>query len=231
MDPKERLERLKDLAFAKELDDGFPSQRACIDWSDKVAGLLRFRGEYYEEFTASARYISVVGLSADLIQSALNNMISVVRRAVADLEAGENGEQPVGAKETPKVSQMKLKERIENHPVIIYAGVAIVGFGMGIGADETFRSWVPRQPAMTSAAQIPAFLDERIRQLSNAHEKRIAALQAEYLSDLREAINIAHADSNQENYRRAAEAIGQQIDKENSSFAQQISALRAVASK
>src|SRR5258708_4277215 len=43
MDANERLACLRDLAFIRELDEGFPSQRDCIDWANTVAPVLRFR--------------------------------------------------------------------------------------------------------------------------------------------------------------------------------------------
>ena len=226
MDAKERLAALKRLATIKELDEGFPSQRACIDWSNKVAPLLRFHDEYYREFTEYARFINQVGLSGTTQETALNNMISVVRRAAVDLEAG-----PLEQKETSKVSSMKLKERVENHPVVFFLTALVVGFAAGFGVAEKLHDLTPRQDTVASHTRGPEFLEERIRQLTEAHDKRLAELQAEYLSEQREAVNHGSIDSFRENHRRAAEHIGQQIDKENSSFLQQISALRGVTSK
>jgi hypothetical protein len=42
MNRKELLKKLEELYGMKEVKDGFPSQQACSDWSNKVAPFLKF---------------------------------------------------------------------------------------------------------------------------------------------------------------------------------------------
>ena len=84
MSNEEILLRLRPLARAH--GDGFKSQNECIEWSNKVAPLLRFNNDHYITFLNNASYINHVGLSKTAHATALNHMISTVQQAIVELE-------------------------------------------------------------------------------------------------------------------------------------------------
>ena len=46
MNKKQILEKLEKLFYSEEVEKGFSSQEACMDWSNKVAPLLKFNQQY-----------------------------------------------------------------------------------------------------------------------------------------------------------------------------------------
>lgn len=232
MDNHERLEKLKRLATLPELDNGFPSQQACIAWSNEVAPLLRFRNEYYERFVHFAQFINHTGLSSATLEPALNNMISIARQAVFDLESNpQKHDQVLTPSDLPSGSKMSLKERIENHPVVYFGGAVIVAFGMGFGAREAVLALVGTKAASVEskpASLSSAFVEQKIQDLIQDHNKQVAQLQDQYIEQQKEATSHANIDTYRQEHRAAAQEIAKQIDAANAALTQQMSALRSI---
>lgn len=72
----------------KEVKNGFPSQQACIDWSNKVAPLLKFNQQYYINFINNAHKMNF-RLSSDTLVPAFNIMVSQLQMAINELENEE----------------------------------------------------------------------------------------------------------------------------------------------
>lgn len=83
MSKEKLLEKLENLF--EEANKGFPSQQACIDWSNKVAPLLTFNEQYYENFIQNAHKMNL-RLSSYTLVPALNIMKSQVQMAIEQLK-------------------------------------------------------------------------------------------------------------------------------------------------
>ena len=57
MNKKTLLSKLEELYGVKEVIDGFPTQQACIDWSNKVVPLLKFNQQRHEPFHVWGRIV------------------------------------------------------------------------------------------------------------------------------------------------------------------------------
>ncbi|MDP3048956.1 MAG: hypothetical protein Q8N12_05935 [Thermodesulfovibrionales bacterium] len=86
MTNEEIKDQLKQLLNIKEFSEGFKSQQDCIDWSNKVAPLLKFNEEHYQTFREAAHRINVIGLSMKFQDSNLNIMKSAATQALIELE-------------------------------------------------------------------------------------------------------------------------------------------------
>ncbi|MGH8612732.1 MAG: hypothetical protein ACREYF_12060 [Gammaproteobacteria bacterium] len=89
----EILHRLEELFRAKEVEVGFPSQRACLSWTNKVAPLLRFDARYYDAFTHGLQIIST-NVSSYTTEPTFRAMLSQVEIAIEQLklDTGTNSE-------------------------------------------------------------------------------------------------------------------------------------------
>jgi len=234
MDNNERLVKLKKLATLPELDKGFPSQQACIAWSNDVAPLLRFRDEYYEKFVHYAQYINHTGLSSATVEPALNNMISITKQAVIDLESNppEQNKIPTSSDLPPdSKATMSLKEKIENHPVVFFLTFIVIAFSAGFAASEKLRSTVGSQTSATETqptTQPHALMEQRAQELIQQHNKITAQLQEQYVEQQKEATSHGNIGSHQEKHRLAAQEIARLIDLENVALTQQLAALRSI---
>jgi hypothetical protein len=88
MNKKKLLHKLKVLFDMKEVKNGFPSQQACIDWSNKVAPLLKFNQQYYITFIKNAHKMNL-RLSSYTLVPAFNIMVSQLQMAINELENEE----------------------------------------------------------------------------------------------------------------------------------------------
>jgi len=57
---KTLLSKLEELYGVKEVIDGFPTQQACIDWSNKVAPLLKFNQQSHKPFHVWGRIVASI---------------------------------------------------------------------------------------------------------------------------------------------------------------------------
>lgn len=82
---KALLNKLERLYSIKEVKGGFPSQQACLDWSNKVAPLLKFNDQYYKNFIANAHKMNL-GLSSFTLEPAFKIMVSQLQMAIEELK-------------------------------------------------------------------------------------------------------------------------------------------------
>ncbi|MDD5129721.1 MAG: hypothetical protein PHS66_01520 [Candidatus Omnitrophica bacterium] len=106
------LKKLQDLYNIEEVEKGFPSQQACIDWSNKVAPLLKFNEQYYYNFIQNAHKINLP-LSSYTLKPAFNIMKSQVQMAIEELKL---------EKESGKENATKPKQKsVDSEKVFINA--------------------------------------------------------------------------------------------------------------
>ncbi len=86
MDKKELLKRLEAYYSLPEVEDGFPTQQACISWSNKVGELLKRAGTgYYQNFMSQAVKMNL-NLSSYTLVPAFNIMKSQLEQAIENLK-------------------------------------------------------------------------------------------------------------------------------------------------
>jgi hypothetical protein len=85
MNKKELLGKLEELYGMKEVKDGFPTQQACIKWSNRVAPLLKFNQQYYINFIQNAHKMNLP-LSSCSLGPAFNIMVSQLQMAIEELK-------------------------------------------------------------------------------------------------------------------------------------------------
>ena len=85
MNKKTLLSKLEELYGVKEVIDGFPTQQACIDWSNKVAPLLKFNQQYYINFIENAHKMNL-SLSSCTLEPAFRIMVSQLQMAIEELK-------------------------------------------------------------------------------------------------------------------------------------------------
>jgi hypothetical protein len=85
------LIKLEELYSQKEVKDGFPSREACLEWTNKVAPLLKFSKEYYQTFMQNAQLLSL-DLSSFRLEPAFRNMVNQLQMAIEEfrLTGGQN---------------------------------------------------------------------------------------------------------------------------------------------
>ena len=87
------LSKLKALYNTPEVKKGFPSQEACIDWSNKVAPLLKFDHQYYVNFIENAHKMNL-RLSSVTLEPAFKIMVSQLQMAIEELQMGIDNDSP-----------------------------------------------------------------------------------------------------------------------------------------
>jgi Sec-independent protein translocase protein TatA len=85
VDKKTRLKRLEDLFQNIEVSERFTSREACLEWSSKVAPLLKYNALIHEEFTRNASFLAH-DLSSILLEPTIDKMIYQVRMAIEELK-------------------------------------------------------------------------------------------------------------------------------------------------
>lgn len=92
MDKKTRLKRLEDLLKDSEVSARFTSREACLEWSSKVAPLLKFNSLIYEEFNGHASFMAN-DLSSVLLEPTIDKMIYQVKLAIEELRVEVESDQ------------------------------------------------------------------------------------------------------------------------------------------
>jgi|GEM_PF-4630327 len=127
MTKKETLQRLEELFRAREVTDGFPSQRECLSWANKVAPLLRFNQQYYQTFLY---YLQVISrdISIYTAEPAFRTMQSQVEMAIEelriDIASENNAVVPENESRVGKTSVLKFEPNF---------------FGIGINLHELWK--------------------------------------------------------------------------------------------
>jgi|WetSurSiteA1Bulk_404760.scaffolds.fasta_scaffold20510_1 hypothetical protein len=85
MDKKTLLTKLNELFNIPEVQNGFPSKEALIDWANKVNPLLRFNQQYYITFYQNAHKMNLP-LSSYTLGPALRIMVSQLQMAIEELK-------------------------------------------------------------------------------------------------------------------------------------------------
>lgn len=97
MNKKNLLEKLEKLNGLKELEEGFPSQQACVNWANEVAPLLKFNQQYYVNFIQNAHNINLplssftLGPSFIVMRSQVQMAIHELRLAIEEGDVVESG--------------------------------------------------------------------------------------------------------------------------------------------
>ena len=78
------LKRLEELFSKKEVKEGFPSREACLEWTNKVAPLLKFNEEYHQAFVQNAQ-ILCIDVSSSTIEPTFRAMVNQVQMAIEEL--------------------------------------------------------------------------------------------------------------------------------------------------
>ena len=86
MKKKELLNKLQKLHKMKEVKSGFPSREACLEWSNKVAPLLKFNDQYYINFLINAHKL-ILNLSSYSIEPAFRTMVNQLQMAIEELKS------------------------------------------------------------------------------------------------------------------------------------------------
>lgn len=84
MEKKTLLAKLEELYNKKEVKDGFPTADALIDWTNKVAPLLKFNKQYHNNFVLYAHKFHLP-LSSFTLEPAFRIMTSQVSMAIEEL--------------------------------------------------------------------------------------------------------------------------------------------------
>ena len=92
MDKKARLKKLEDLFQNDEVAVKFSTREGCLEWSSKIAPLLKFNALMYEDFTSNASFLKS-DISLVLRRPAIDNMINIVRMAIDELKVYIEGDQ------------------------------------------------------------------------------------------------------------------------------------------
>lgn len=82
---KKLLQELKTLYEMKEVKEGFPSRESCLDWANKVAPLLKFNQQYYDNFWIYAHRLNL-DLSSYTLKPVFRIMISQLQMAINELK-------------------------------------------------------------------------------------------------------------------------------------------------
>lgn len=133
MDKEELLSKFEELFKIKEVTQGFPSQQACINWTNKVAPLLQFNPQYYQTFLHYSEIINS-NISVYTAEPAFRNMISQVEMAIEELK---NDIENIESHDyTVKINDVESKnDVIELKPNF---------FGLGINLNEFWRRFKHR---------------------------------------------------------------------------------------
>ena len=86
MDHTRRLALLK--AHKLDLGDGpvFDNHSHCVDWVNKVAPLLKYDDEHYQEFMGHAQVMMPEHISVNQRMTSIRSLAGIVDRAVIELE-------------------------------------------------------------------------------------------------------------------------------------------------
>jgi len=85
MNKNKILEKLEALYNLGKVKKGFASQKDCIDWGNKVAPLLKFNHQYYNNFLLNLHKMNLP-LSSFTLEPAFNLMASQIQMAIEELK-------------------------------------------------------------------------------------------------------------------------------------------------
>lgn len=96
-------------------ENGFKSQKAAIEWTNKISPLLNKlpNKHYYEVFSDNAQYFCLP-LSADFQTSAYNTMKSQLNSAIEELKLKVKEEKEMLGKHFPANSYLNIQEYVSN---------------------------------------------------------------------------------------------------------------------
>jgi len=112
MNKQSLLSKLEALFNMPEVKKGFPSQESCIDWTNKVAPLLKFNNQYYVNFAQNAHKMNLP-LSSHTLVPAFRVMASQVQMAIEELrmEIEQDGKASDGSSQDGQyVDRSRLQE-------------------------------------------------------------------------------------------------------------------------
>lgn len=163
MNNKELIDQLKKLQITNENEHAiFSDYKLLRLWIDKAAPLLKYNNEHYVSFMNSANRC-VQGISSRTATPCLNNMKSVINRAIIELENDIKSPNLIPQKEsiiTPDKT-IKYPEKItlkwlwEHVPAIYFwsfIGILFFVFSLGIAFSQTklYKSLTDRATASSN---------------------------------------------------------------------------------
>jgi len=126
MNKEETLKCLKEFFDTPEVTGGFPSKQACISWANKVAPLLRFNRQYYQQFVYYSQIINHK-VSNYTAEPAFRTMVSQVEMAIEELKVDISVEEKAV---TQTQTSTKQADVIDIKPNL---------FGIGVNLNEAWR--------------------------------------------------------------------------------------------
>jgi len=113
MDKIKILEKLEALYNLDGVNKGFASQEDCIDWGNKVAPLLKFNPQYYDNFLLNLQKMNLP-LSSYTLGPALNIMVSQVQMAIEELRIElEDGADDKENSQEMYIDETRIQELLE----------------------------------------------------------------------------------------------------------------------
>lgn len=106
------LQKLEELYNLKEVKNGFPSQQACINWSNKVAPLLKFNELYYKTFRNNSLMMHQP-LSSRALLPIYRTMVSQLQMAIEELNleiVSKSSISPVDDSEDSYIDETRINE-------------------------------------------------------------------------------------------------------------------------
>ena len=218
--------------YQRERTEGLPFETLLEfeEWADAVSPLLSFNTRYSHEFDQRVTAATVTFRMNNPIDSAtnMNDAIGILNQAIKAVKIN-GGNQPKVTEESkePVVNDKKsAKERFENDPVIFGCGLLITGFLAGMA---TLKFIFPPEPKIqekivTIPSQVECKVDG-LPLLSEAHDKRVSAMQVKLLELETLASDRSIISPYQDNYLASANRLRQDIDTEKSALNEAIKQL------
>lgn len=142
-------------------------------------------------------------------------------------------------------SQLKLKEKIENHPVIVFSSALVIGFvagfashigiqnaaGLEVLTQQQFQ--VLQSNARTNVSQpdsVDIHKERQILEITIAHNERLKALHQQLLVEEQNASDYSNNAESRASHRESAESIKQSIESEHESYNENLKNLKSQSS-
>lgn len=194
-------------------------------WADSVRPCLAFSAPLYREFSQAVAAATVTARMGNQADSNTNvkNAIGIVNQGIVAARLVAAGPIPrAEAGERMESQRSSIKERFESHPVVFGLTLLLAGFLAGISFMVfLFPSFSnPVEPPLASAST-PSSVEceiEGLPELTETHDKRIAALQQQLLQFEAQASDRLIISAYQERYLESANRVRADIEAENNAL-------------
>jgi hypothetical protein len=132
------------------------------------------------------------------------------------------------------ISQVSLKQKIENNLTLSILSLLFTGFVAGLA---TYKGLLSLNQGIGTSSHVvnddagvadPEIVRKQLDELLAFHSKRVDQLQASLLECEKGATNTFHTESDQQKSAEAAKRLSGQLAEENRSFLEQLKAMRAI---